>query len=129
VSDASTKVQPKIPDDVHKTAKTRESDRAEKALSSAFKRVKSSTDKIAGFESGLGRHLAIQRNSAVIRVWTEEMEFPEGLGTFKPYSATSRRHSNLAANAPRCSYGRRARLWTIKGLDNLDRLIAWYATA
>lgn len=129
VAVASTKVQPKIRDDVPQTTKTRESDRAEKALSSAFKRVKSSTDKIAGFETGLGRHLAIQRNSAGLRVWTEETEFPEGLGTFKPYSANTRRHSNLAANAPRCSYGRRARLWTIEGLDNLDRLIAWYATA
>jgi len=122
-------VRPQVQDKAPPTAGKRESDRAERALASAFKRIKASTVKIAGFETGMGRHLAIQRDSASIKVWTEELDFPGGLGSFKPYSTSTPRNSNLAANAPRCSDGHRARLWEIVGLDNLDRLIAWYAKA
>lgn len=121
--------RPQVRAGVQAVSGKRESDRAEHALGIAFKRVKPATMKIAGFETGMGRHLAIQRDSASIRVWTEEVDFPAGLGSFKPYSANTARNSNLTANAPRCSDGHRARLWQIDGLGNLEKLIAWYGKA
>lgn len=108
---------------------TRNSDRAERALASALRRLKTPTVKVAGFETDMGRHLAIQRDSATIKVWTEDLDFPADLGIFRRYSASTARHSNLGANAPRCANGHCARLWEIDGLDNLDKLIAWYAKA
>ena len=108
---------------------TRESDRAERLLASRLERLKSPTSKIAGFNTPTGHHLAIQRDCASIRVWTEDLDFPAGLGTFRPYSPSTPRHSNLDANAPRCALGRAARLWEIEGLHRLERLVDWYAKA
>lgn len=121
--------EPATPDEPVRHAGGRESDRAERALALAFKRVKNPTVKVAGFETKKGRQLAIQRDSASIRLWTEEVEFPEGLGKFERYSASTPRHSNLRANAPRCADGRHARLWDIDGLDKLKKLIIWYGKA
>lgn len=102
---------------------------AEALLSGMFNSIKSGNKKVVGFETKLGRHLAIQRDVQCINVWTEDLDPPERIAPCERYAAHRPRHSNLASQAPRVATGKAARLWRLEDTAQLETLMAWYAHA
>jgi len=103
--------------------------RAEAIIEAQFDRIKAGNKKVAGFQTPLGRHLAIQRDVQSINVWTEDVEPTHHLANFQRYPAGRTRHSNLTAQAPRVANGKNDRLWKRKDTGQLEALPIWYAKA
>lgn len=102
---------------------------AEKLIADRLTRIAAGTKKVAGFETHKGRHIAIERDNKVITIWTEDLDTPLSLGAFQRYPATKPRHSNLAAQARRVSFGQPARKWQFEDLDRVQALLDWYVEA
>jgi len=99
---------------------------AEALIAAKLERIKPGNKKVAGFQTALGRHLAIQRDVQCINIWTEDLHPPRAIASFERYPANRRRHSNLDAQAPRVGNERDARLWKIASTDELAALLHWY---
>ena len=99
---------------------------AEALIAAKLERITPGNRKVAGFQTALGRHLAIQRDVQGINVWTEDLCPPRAIASFERYPANRRRHSNLDAQAPRVGNERDARLWKIASTDELVALLRWY---
>ena len=102
---------------------------AEALIAAKLERIKPGNKKVAGFQTALGRHLAIQRDVQCINVWTEDVPAIDTDATCERYPAQRRRHSNLDAQAPRVANGRNALLWRVRDTDQLTDLIAHYDRA
>lgn len=102
---------------------------AEALLASKLGRIKDGSKKVAGFQTSLGRHLAIQRDVQCINIWTEDVPSLNAVAPCERYPAQRRRHSNLGAQAPRVGNGRDALLWRVSDTDQLAELIACYDRA
>ncbi len=102
---------------------------AEAIISTQLERIKAGSNKVAGFETKMGRHLAIQRDVQCINVWTEDLQSPLAIAPFERYPANRRRHSNLDAQAPRVGNNRDALLWRLADTTQLADLLTWYARA
>lgn len=101
---------------------------AEEMIAAMFRPIRSGSDKVAGYETNSGRHLAIDRKTQRIQIWTEAVDGRPPLGTVALYPASRPRHSNLAAQAPRVATGREALLWKLDPSE-LPTLLQWYQTA
>lgn len=102
---------------------------AESIVANRFERIKAGNKKVAGFQTKLGRHLALQRDVQIVNLWTEDLAPPEHIASCERYAAHRPRHSNLTSQAPRVAIGKAARLWRIQNVDQLEALMAWYADA
>jgi hypothetical protein len=102
---------------------------AELLIASRFERIKRGSKKVVGFQTELGRHLALQLDVQSISVWTEDLDPPEQFASYERYAPTRSRHSNLASQAPRVATGKAARLWKLNDATQLEALMAWYARA
>lgn len=102
---------------------------AEAMIAAQLARIKAGNKKVAGFETKMGRHLAIQRDVQCINVWTEDLKSPMVIAPFERYPAHRRRHSNLDAQAPRVGNDRDALLWRLGDTTQLADLLNWYAHA
>lgn len=102
---------------------------AEALLASKLERIKDGSKKVAGFQTSLGRHLAIQRDVQCINIWTEDVPSLNAVAPCERYPAQRRRHSNLDAQAPRVGNGRNALLWRVGDTHQLAELIACYDQA
>src|SRR5690606_5312349 len=112
------------------SGRTRLVQQAEALIAARLERTRRPTVKIAGFQTPLGRQLAIQRDALGIQVWTENVAIPPGFDAASiPYAAPRPRHSNLASQAPRVATGREANLWKLSTIGELEQLLAWYAAA
>ena len=100
---------------------------AEEMITAIFQPIRRGTDKIAGYETNSGRHLAIDRKTQRIQIWTEAVDELPMLGTAVPYPASRPRHSNLASQAPRVAAGRNALLWKLDPSE-LPAFLQWYQT-
>jgi hypothetical protein len=102
---------------------------AELLIASRFERIRQGSKKMAGFQTRLGRHLALQLDVQTINVWTEDLDASEQFAPCERYAANRSRHSNLASQAPRVATGKAARLWRLDNATQLEALMAWYAGA
>ena len=102
---------------------------AEAMIAAQLPRIKAGNKKVAGFETKMGRHLAIQRDVQCINIWTEDLQPSNTIAPFERYPADRRRHSNLDAQAPRVGNDRNARLWRLADTSQLADLLNWYAHA
>lgn len=102
---------------------------AESLICSRFERIKRGSKKVVGFQTKLGRHLALQLDMQSINVWTEDLNPPNQIASCERYAPNRSRHSNLASQAPRVGNGKAARLWRLKDTTQLEALMAWYASA
>lgn len=100
---------------------------AEEKIAAIFRATRRGTDKISGYETNSGRHLAIDRKAQRIQIWTEAVDKRPPLGTVVLYSASRPRHSNLASQAPRVATGREALLWNLEPSE-LPTFLEWYQT-
>ena len=102
---------------------------AESLIASRFERIKRGSKKVVGFQTKLGRHLALQLDVQSINVWTEDLNAPSQIAPYERYASGRPRHSNLASQAPRVGSGNAARLWRLNDTAQLEALMAWYASA
>lgn len=102
---------------------------AEAYCAENLKRIAAPSDKIAGFTTGTGRQLALERVRNEIYCWTEL----SALGTApcspkRRYKASEARNSNLnRKNAPRLMPGQEVQYWTFNHLEDFKRFVEWYA--
>ena len=104
-------------------------DQAEGVIAQRLARLKPGNSKVAGFETRLGRHLAIQRDVQCLNVWTEDLDAPAHIADHERYHAQRARHSNLSSQAPRLANGTHARLWRLADINQLVALLDWYERA
>lgn len=126
---ASLQTLQKRPEDEHKATikgSTHKIVLAEQLLADCLVRIRSGNKKMAGFQTRHGRHLALERGTRKINIWTEDIPSPTSLGTFEHYAASRPRHSNLAAQANRVAHGRSAKRWQFEDGDSIKALLDWY---
>jgi hypothetical protein len=87
------------------------------------------SDKIAGFSTRLGRHLAIERTREIIYCWTEQVTLSTAPCSPKAlYPASKSRTSALnGKHAPRLMVGRAVLNWNFENFEEFKRFIEWYA--
>ena len=111
------------------TDQSKSGKQAEALIAGQLERIRPANKKVAGFQTPLGRHLALQRDVQGINVWTEDVSAPADIGPSELYAAQRPRHSNLSAQAPRVGFGQQARLWRLPDTSALNTLLAWYVHA
>lgn len=98
--------------------------------SANFTPIKPPTDKIAGFESQSGQHLALVLSNAKVTLLLEPGDWQTAAREYyapgKTYSAADSRNSNLSANAPKLATGHPAISVTVDTLKNLNELCDIY---
>lgn len=101
---------------------------AEAYLVERYGKATSDQKKLAGFESGTGRQLAIEREISSVRLYLEPGPWDKitGVVNVKSYGPQDARHSNLAQQAPNISLGYPAVLVSISSMTGLEALCAAY---
>lgn len=100
---------------------------AEAILAARFEAIAPPKDKMAGFRTARGRHVAIERDLQTITLWTEDLTTPMNLGSPERYAATRGRHSGLKSHAPRLDMGKAVLKWRLKDAEAVEALLAWYS--
>lgn len=98
-----------------------------------FQPIKNATDKIAGFVTGEGRHVALAVDNKAARLWLEPGPWLDAVKSqmkdIDQYTADRSRNTNLAANAPRLAQGWPAVCLTVPTRAALLSLFAAYETS
>jgi len=102
---------------------------AEAMIAARFSRIADPADKMAGFTTPSGRHLAIERDLLSLTIWTEDVPAPANLGAPERYEPRRGRHSNLKSQAPRIHVGKPALKWRLADTGALEKLLGWYCQA
>lgn len=99
--------------------------------SASYRLLKEPTDKIAGYESELGKQLALSLTGkkTVLYVspgqWLDRL--PDAITGIKHYQANQSRNSNLAANTPNLKSGNPMAAVTVSTMDELSQVCDLYA--
>ena len=109
---------------------------AMRELGEVFRLRKPPTKYCAGYETTLGRQIALnlQRSGPPLYVWVEEytvqicgVAVKNAKNPGQLYAPDQSRASNLRSNAPRLAEGNAAWYLTIESLDALKDLVRWYS--
>ncbi|WP_237255395.1 hypothetical protein [Pseudomonas oligotrophica] len=104
---------------------------AEALCASKYKRTATPSQYIAGFNTRLGRQLALHRTQHAIYCWTQVIPLIGAPASpIRQYAARDTRNSNLnAKNAPSLCLGHAAHYWKFGDTTSFESFLDWYTHA